>query len=400
MGPKLHHYKDRDFIPMDQLQYFNSPNRIVIGWGARSQISVEANQLKVTRALIVTDRGVQKAGLTEPVEDALDSVGISYLVYDRVQPDPTSLLIDEGAQIFKAEACDLVVGVGGGSSLDTAKGISVLASNTGSIVDYRGINQVPRRGSAMILVPTTAGTGSEVTRALIMTVENEKLKAAVNSVHTLPDVAVVDPELTASMPRGLTAETGIDALTHAIEAFVATNETVFSDLLAEKAIRLLAVNLPRAYADGSDKEARANNALASTLAGMAFMSSFVGGVHALAHSLGANYHIPHGRACGVMLPHVMSFNIPAKPEKFATIAKAMGCEVRGATAEEAGEMAAQAVTKLLKTLGINTRLREYGLSGDSVNILVEGTKSEERFFATNPRKIGTDDVRRIYQAAF
>ena len=252
----------------------------------------------------------------------------------------------------------------------------------------------------MILVPTTAGTGSEVTRALMMTLEGQNLKVAVNSAYALPDVAVVDPELTASMPQGLTAETGIDALTHAVEAFVASNETVFSDMLALKAIEFLGTNLPRAYADGSDQEARTGNALASTMAGMAFMSSFLGGVHALAHSLGANYHVPHGRACGVMLPHVMEFNYPAKPEKFAQIARALGCDTRGADALEASAMAVEAVKKLLQQLGIKSRLRDYGLEQDSLPVLVQGTKSEERFFVTNPRSVSESDIQTIYQNAF
>ena len=383
-----------------RLQYFNAPNRLVAGWGAVGQIGEEAAQLRGSRALIITDQGVARTGLVDPVRQALERAKISFAVYDQVQPDPDSRLIDEAARMFKAEGCDLVVGVGGGSSLDTAKGVSVLAANPGSIVDYRGANQVPRKGAAMILAPTTAGTGSEVTRALVMTIVQENLKAVVNSAHNLPDLALVDPQLTASMPQALTAETGIDALTHAVEAFVANNQTVFSDLLARKAIELLAVNLPLAYTDGSDKEARMGNALASTMAGMAFMSSFLGAVHALAHSLGANYHVPHGRACGVLLPHVMEFNYPANPEKFAELAQALGCDTQGASAMEASAMAVQAVKKLLEQLGIGTRLRDYGLTEECLAVLVKGTKSEERFFVTNPRGISEPDIHAIYQNAF
>lgn len=382
------------------IQTMTAPNKIMIGLGATGQVGTEVKRLGGKRALIVTDKGVLAAGLVKPVTDALEANDIAYVIYDDVQPDPPTRLVDNGTAFLKKEKCDCVIGLGGGSSLDTAKGIALMATNKGNTVDYLGLELVPHKGLPMILMPTTSGTGSEVTRIVVMTDEEKGIKTSFNSVYALPDVAIVDPQQTIGMPAHLTAETGIDAMAHAIEAFVAANSTLFSDMLAEKAIGLLAQYLPMAYAKGSNIKARYNTALGSTLAGMAFMSSFVGAVHGLAHAFGATYHVPHGRACAVMLPHVMRYNIPAAPEKYARIARLLGEDTKGMSMLAAAELSVQAMQKFIAILDVSQRLRDYDVPEDGINKLVEASRSEGRFFIANARDVNEDNVRTIYEQAY
>ncbi len=377
-----------------------SPNKVIFGIGASANVAAEVSGLRGSKVLIVTDPGVVAAGLLESIERSLQADSIAYETYDKVEPEPPSRVIDEGAAIFKAAGCDVIVGVGGGSSLDVAKGISILTANQGRILDYIGLDSVPRKGAPMILVPTTAGTGSEVTRVLVMTDEEQNKKSVVFTPFALPDAAIVDPLLTISMPSVVTADTGADALVHAVEAYVSMNATVFSDLWAEEAIRLIGAYLPIACAKGSNREARYHMSLAATLAGLAFTSGGLGAVHALAYPLGTEYHMTHGRTNAMMLPHVMNFNLPGNPEKYARIAELLGQDTAGLSALEAAPLAVQAVMDLEDAINVSWLLQDYDIDPADIELLVNGAMQQARLFAPNPRDLDEDDVRSIYRQAF
>ncbi len=377
-----------------------SPNKVIFGLGASANAAAEVSCLRGGKVLVVSDPGVIAAGLLESVERSLEEDGIAYEIYDRVEPEPPSGVIDEGAAVFKSAGCDVIVGVGGGSSLDVAKGISILTANPGRILDYIGIDTVPRKGAPMILVPTTAGTGSEVTRVLVMTDEEQNRKSVVFTPFALPDTAIVDPLLTLSMPSVVTADTGVDALVHAVEAYVSMNATVFSDLWAEEAIRLIGTYLPIACAKGSNRDARYYMSLAATLAGLAFTSGGLGAVHALAYPLGTEYHMTHGRTNAMMLPHVMNFNLPGNPGKYARIAELLGQDTAGLSALEAAPLAVKAVTDLEDAINVSWLLQDYDIDPADIDLLVSGAMQQARLFVPNPRDLDEDDVRSIYREAF
>ena len=381
-------------------QVFYSPTKIIVGLNSASQVAQEVKQFGGSRVLIVTDPGVVAADLIAPIASSLNSGDIAYVVYKGVEPEPPSRVIDQGAEIFEAEGCDLILGVGGGSSLDVAKGISILAVNKGRILDYCGIDQVPRNGAPMILMPTTAGTGSEVTRVLILTDEEHNTKNVVFTPYALANAAIVDPLLSLSMPPTVTADTGMDAMVHAIETYVSMNATVFSDILAERAIQLIADYLPVAWAKGSNTDARYHMSLAATLAGMAFGSGGLGAVHALAYPLGTEYHMTHGRTNAIMLPHVMRYNIPGSPERYARIAELMGRDIEGYGLLEAANLAVEAIQELLDTIKVSCQIQDYGIAESDLPILAAGGMKQARLFVPNPRDLSEEDVVSIYKEAY
>lgn len=384
----------------ERVHVFYCPHKILFGLKVARALGSEVLSLGGRRPLVVTDPGVVKAGLLEPVIKSLEQASISYVVFDRVEPEPPARLVDEGAQVLKQEGCDLVIGVGGGSSLDVAKGVSVMATNDGSVLDVCGFDLLKNRGVPKILLPTTAGTGSEVTRVFVITDEKENTKKAVYSPYVLAEVAIVDPSLTLSMPPKVTADTGLDALVHAIETYVSVNATPFSDILAERAIEWIGSYLPMAWAKGSNLTARYYMSLAATVAGMAFASGGLGAVHGLCYPLGTEYHMSHGRSNAIMLPHVMRFNIPGNAEKFARIASLMGRDVEGLSPIEAAEMAVKAVEDLLDAVQVPYRLREYGIPQSDLPKLVAGGMKQTRLFVPNPRDLTEEDVRSIFQEAY
>lgn len=297
----------------------------------------------------------------------------------------------------------MVVGIGGGSSLDAAKGISVMMVNEGSILDVCGPERIPKPGVPLILMPTTSGTGSEATRALVVTDVSDPgapRKNTALSTFLLPKVAIVDPLLTISVPPRITADTGIDALAHAMEAFVSSVATPFSDILAENAIGWIGRYLPVAWAKGSNLEARYFLALSSTLAGMAFASGGLGAVHALAHTLGAEYHLAHGPSISAILLAVMKYNLSGSPQKYAHFAALMGKNTTGLSDFRAAEAAVDAVRELLESMKVPHLLGDYGVPKTDIPKLVQGTMRESRFFALNPRDIREEDLYAIYESAF
>jgi len=386
---------------MDQkIHSFFSPNRVLFGIGASREIGKEAKALGGTKVLIVTDSGVVNSGLVASLRTNLEEAGMKGFLFDRVEPEPSASLVDESAQLAKENGVDVVIGVGGGSSLDIAKGASLLASNPGNVLDYCGLDLIPKRGLPKILVPTTAGTGSEVTRVFVLTDKRDNMKKVVFSNYAIPELALVDPMLTISMPSKVTADTGMDALVHAIETYVSMNATPFSDLLASKAIELIARYLPMAFAKGENIEARYHMSLASLLAGMAFASGGLGAVHALAYPLGTEYHLPHGRTNAIMLPHVMEFNSIGNRSRYALIAEMMGkreviIDLRAGVAK-----AVEAVIQLLDDVQIPYYLKDYGIPKEAIPKLVEGGMRQARLFVPNPRDLRKEDVEAIYTKAW
>lgn len=387
-------------VIFNKAHIFYSPNKIIFGPDAVKSLGSEALQLGAKKVFIVTDPGVAKADLLQPVKSSLESAGIPFVVYDRVEPEPPIRCVKEATDLFLSERCDVVVGLGGGSSLDVGKGVSLLATNRGNLLDIVGIDLVKKRGVPKILIPTTSGTGSEVTRVLVVTDEADNTKKVVNSIYALADVALVDPLLTLSVPPKVTADTGVDALVHAIETYVSVNATPFSDILGEKAIRWIAQYLPTAWAKGSNLEARYFMSLASTVAGMAFASGGLGAVHALAYPVGTEYHLPHGRSNAIMLSHIMKYNLSGNPEKYASIAAFMGKNIEGVSAMRGAVLAIEAVQELLETVQIPYRLRDYGISKKDLPKFVEGAMKFARLFVPNPRDLTEQDVLSIYEAAY
>lgn len=383
-----------------KIHTFYSPNKIILGMNTTSMVPEEILKLGGGRLLLVTDPGVVQAGLSLRVEESLKKENLDYVLYDAVEPEPPARVIDGGADIFKSERCSTILGLGGGSSLDVAKGISLLTTNGGKILDYCGIDRVPQKGAPLMLMPTTAGTGSEVTRVLVLTDEALNLKNVVFTPHALADTAIVDPALTLSMPPKVTADTGMDAMVHAIETYVSMNATVFSDVLAERAIELIARYLPLAWAKGSNSEARYQMSVASTIAGMAFGSGGLGAVHALAYPLGTEYHMTHGRTNAIMLPHVMQYNIGGSPVKYARIAQLMGRDIEGCSPIEAAALSVAAIKELLKATNVSCQIADYGVSKNDMPKLVDGGMKQARLFVPNPRDLSEQDVHSIYEEAF
>jgi alcohol dehydrogenase class IV len=378
---------------------FFSPNKIILGPGSSNLVGHEAKTLGGKKALIVTDQGIIKTGMTEAIKESLLSSNVDVVLFDRVELETPSRLIREGARFARDEKCDVLVALGGGTTLDTTKGISVMAANKGSVLDYVGVNRVPIKGLPKIMIPTTGGSGSEVTRGFGVTDETEKTKKAVSSLYNLADVVILDPLLTLSLPPLLTAETGLDALAHAIEAYVSQGATPFSDLLALEAIRLVGKSLLPAYAKGKTVEARLDMLLAATLAGLAFSSGGLGAVHAFSFVLESDHGMGHARAVAAILPHVMEFNKVGALRKYGSIAVALGEKTEGLSDFHAAGVAVTAVRRMLEATNISSRLSDYGISEDNMPGLVAGTLKQDRLFVSNPRNLTEQDVRNIYLRA-
>ena len=383
---------------MTKLNTFLSPGKIILGNGAASQAGEEVKKLGAGRALIVTDKGVLKAGLVAGVEESLKAQKIEFSIFDKVEAEPPARIMDECAQVVQ-EGYDIIIGIGGGSSMDVAKGASIVATNKGKILDYAGTDKVPGKGVPKILLPTTAGTGSEATRTLVATDETANLKRAIHSDFALADIAIVDPLLTKSMPPVVTADTGMDALVHAIEAYVSFNATPFSDILAIEAIHLIAENLLAAYAKAENMEARFNMAFAATLGGAAFASGGLGAVHAVSNPLGIEYHLSHGRSNAVMLPYVVDYNKTGNLTKYAHIARVMGENTEGLPAYQAAEKLATSLLRLLEALGIPSKISAYGVSKKDIPKLAAGAMKSSHLFVPNPRNLTEEDLKNIYTNA-
>ena len=360
---------------------FQLPTKIVFGVGALGNLGMEMDERGWGSALIVTDKGVREAGLLERVELVLQSYEIEYGVYDRVQPNPTVQVIEEALPLVEGRAA--LIGLGGGSSLDAAKALNVLKTHGGRVLDWEGNDTVPGPCGPLIAIPTTAGTGSEVTFIAQISVPERRQKVPIISRYLAPDLAIVDPELSGTMPPPLTAATGMDALTHAIEAVTSITAQPLADILAFRAIALINEFLPRAVEDGADMAARTGMAFASLIAGIAFNNGWVALAHAIAHALGGLFDLPHGLCCALALPVTMEYNLEARREKYMKIA-----ELLGASGAEDG---IARVEELNKKIGIPSGLRELGVGEDDLaRIAALALADGSTLF--NPREVGEEEM--------
>ncbi|RPH88411.1 MAG: iron-containing alcohol dehydrogenase, partial [Desulfobacteraceae bacterium] len=320
---------------INRITLFRTTKRIVFGLGAIEKIGAEVLGLKKKKVLVVTDPGIVQAGLLEPLKQSLQAAHIPFALFDGVEPDPRLEVVQQCAEMGRKEGVEALIGFGGGSSLDIAKVAAVLLTNEGDLTQFFGIDLIPNPGLPVILIPTTAGTGSEVTPIAILSDTREKLKKGIVSPHLFPEVALLDPQLTVGLPPVVTALTGLDALIHAIESYTSVNAFDLTDHLAFRAMELLYDNIRTAYARGEDLEARSRMLEGSLLAGIAFANAGVTAVHAFAYPIGGEFHVAHGLANSVMLPHVMRFNLLGNLPKFADIGSALGLDTEPLTDKEA-----------------------------------------------------------------
>ena len=375
------------------------PTDIHFGCGTLKSLPEHIHALGGSKAFMVTDRGVEEAGILAKAEHHLQAASIAFTACDRVKPDSGSALIDETAEELKKSGCDVVVGIGGGSSLDTAKAVAALATNPGSALNYVGLHKVRNRPLPMVAIPTTAGTGSEVTLWSVFTDETRAVKVAIGSLMLYPSVALCDPELTLSLPAAMTAATGMDALAHAIECVTNNACQPISASLALKAIELIGANLRSAVLNGRNIEARYAIMLASTMAGMAMNPTRLGLAHALAMPLGSwDLRVPHGVVLAVTLPHVMEFNYLAEPERFVEVARALGAAVYGLPVLEAARRSVEAVRELSRDIGIPKSLSGFGVREEHVGKVVEEAIKSGNV-PVNPRRADADDLARILRQA-
>jgi alcohol dehydrogenase class IV len=386
---------------IDNLKKFGIKTKVFFGRGGISNLGEIAKQTGGRKYLLVGDPGLEKHGLLEPVRESLSSAGLTGKEFLEVEPEPYLDGADNAAAIGKELGADLVVGVGGGSTMDTAKAAAILITNGGAAEDYLGLEQVPNPGVLTIMIPTTSGTGAEVTFTAVFTNRETKAKGGINSSHMFPEVALLDPELTMTLPPDVTAATGMDALTHAVESVTSRSSTIFTEALALTAIRLISENLRRAVFRGTeDIEARENMLLGSLLGGLALADAGVGAAHALAYPLGGNYRVPHGLANAILIPHVMEFNLPAAVRHFALVAAAMGEAVEGLPPRQAAASAVYAVSGLCDDIGIPESLSELGIPREDIPMLVQGALTVTRPVENNPRTLGAEEAQGIYENAF
>lgn len=358
----------------------------------------QVGELGFKKALIVTDKVLGQIGIVKKVTDVLDNKNIEYAIYDETKPNPTVKNVNDGLALLKEKECDFVISLGGGSAHDCAKGIALLATNGGEIKDYEGVDKSKKPQLPMVGINTTAGTGSEMTLFAIITDEERHIKMALVDKHLTPIIAVNDPMLMLAMPKSLTAATGMDALTHAIEAYVSTSATPITDACAEKAIELISNYLVNAVENGQDVEARDMMAYAEYLAGMAFNNASLGYVHAMAHQLGGFYNLPHGVCNAILLPHVQEYNKATSASRLAKIAKIMGRNIEGLTDEQGADLCIDMIKSLSQTIGIPEGLGVLGVKESDFETLATNALNDACSL-TNPRKGNLEDVIAIFKKA-
>ncbi len=344
------------------LTTFNVPPTIIVGAGASRELPTQIKRLRATRVLLVTDRFFEQNGLAAHVVQLLDQEGIAAHVVADVQPDPTVGNVQAGLQAYHASQAEAIVALGGGSPIDAAKAIAILTTNPEPLSQYAGYHNIPNAGAPLIVIPTTAGTGSEVTKVAVITDTERDVKMMILDLHLLATVALVDYELTMSMPRGLTAFVGVDTLTHGIEAYVSRKANGLTDPIALSCIRLVASHLATAWNESGNRTAREAMALAACQGGMAFSNSSVCLVHGMSRPIGAVFHLPHGLSNAVLLPTVTRFSLSGAPQRYATIARTMGVALE----QDSDEAAGQTLVDGLEALNVRLAIPRLGacLGGD------------------------------------
>jgi alcohol dehydrogenase len=382
----------------DQTFGFFIPTVSLMGVGCSKETGAQAKALGATNLLIVTDSGLAKLGVADKIKAQLEEVGLKAVVFDGAEPNPTDKNVAAGVDVYKKNKCDGIVSLGGGSAHDCAKGVGMVIGNGGTIRDYEGVNKTTKPMPPFLAINTTAGTASEMTRFCIITNTDTHVKMALVDWRCTPNIAINDPLLMVGMPPALTAATGMDALTHAVEAYVSTIATPITDACALQAIKLVAKFLSPAVANGQNIEARDRMAYAEYLAGMAFNNASLGYVHAMAHQLGGFYNLPHGVCNAILLPQVCDFNLIACTERFADIAVALGENVKTLSTLEAAEKGIAAIRKLAKSVGIPAGLAELGVKEADLKTMALNAQ-KDACMLTNPRTATLDQVIGMYKAS-
>ena len=379
---------------------FKITQRVINGVGSFAKLPEEVTAIGGTRVLLVTDPFLSKNGLAGKVVEMLKEQGIATEIFDGVEPDPSVEVVEIAGQKGRDFKADSVVGIGGGSTLDTAKVCSVLISNPDqSARDMLGVNNVKKPGVPTVLLPTSAGTGSEVTDLAILSDNVAKLKIGVASRYLIPTTVLLDPELTVSLPPSATAASGLDALIHAMEAYTSVNATPLTDLFAEQAIKLIAPNLRSAWSRGDRLDVREAMLTGSLYAGIAFGNAGVTAVHAFAYPIGAEFHIPHGVANSIMLVPVFRFNMNGNLTRFAKIAEFLGEDTSRDTPKEAAEKVIRHLVELIDDLKVTRHLADYGVKAEHVADLARGVLEVKRILANNCRNLDYENACAIYTEA-
>lgn len=395
---------------------FCTAARLLFGNGAVRGLGLVAQRLKLQRIFLITDPALINAGVLDPVKTSLTSAGIEVQVFDGGEPEPSLEAVESARKSAHEFQPDGILGLGGGSNMDLAKTTAMLLAHGGNIRDYIGYDEIPGPVLPLICLPTTSGTGSEVSSAAVLTDHENKLKIAVLSPYLRPTVALVDPELTVTCPKGATAASGIDALTHAIEAYLATaysdlaaepgqflpyeGKHLLGDCLAERAIRLIAEHLVTAVNEPDNLEARHGMALGATIAGMSFSNCGVGLVHAMEYPLGGTLHVSHGEGNGLLLPHVMRYELPARVNELVAIHEYLGGDNSGLSSEAAANGAIAKVEALQQAIGIRTQIRELGGTEEHLSAFAAKAFSIKRLMDITPRDVTEADILEVYRAAY
>jgi alcohol dehydrogenase class IV len=371
---------------------------ILSGCGVRSLVGRSAINLGARRVLLVTDPGVEAVGWASEVADSLEAAGIPITVFDGVTPNPRASQVHAGAEVYAACGANAIVVVGGGSPVDCAKGIGIVAANGGSILDYEGVDRIPAAIPPLLCVPTTAGASADASQFAIITDEAARTKIAIVSKTLVPDLTLLEPYVMTTKPSALTADTGIDTLCHAVEAYSSTAASPFTDHLALEAIRTLVVHLPRCLEHPRDLEARAAVQQACLFAGLAFSNASLGAVHAMAHALGGRRDLPHGECNAILLPHVAAWNFQAAPTRLRRVAAALGLDLDGLPDSEAAARLRDGLSSFARGVGITATLGGAGVRPEHLVELAQ-TALEDPCMATNPRIPTEADIVGIFAAA-
>ena len=378
---------------------FTGARKIVFGCGSVSGLAAHVRDLRSKKPFVAIDGNLANLGMRDKITEMFDREGMKAVLYDGVLPEPPLEQADEGARLALKGKCDIVIGIGGGSAMDVAKAVAVVAAHGAEAKDFLGLNRVPGPGLPTIMVPTTAGTGSEVTFTAVFVRPDLRKKEGMNSVYMYPDLALLDPELTLSLPPQPTAASGMDALCHAIESYTSVIASPASEMFSLEAIRLIAENLRTCVHNGKDLEAREAQLLGSLYAGIGLANAGVGAAHSLSYPLGGKYGISHGVANTLMLPRIMEYNLPGALEKFALVAEVMGENTEGLSVRDAAMLAVEAVDALIEDCGIATGLEELGIPEEDFPEMARVAMTVARPLENNPRKVTLEDAIEIYRTA-
>ncbi|MGM0901180.1 MAG: iron-containing alcohol dehydrogenase [Bacillota bacterium] len=371
---------------------------VIFGRQSLQQVGESCLRLGAKKVFIVSDPGVSEAGWLDLVIDSCREAGLSYSCFSDITTNPKDYEAEQGASIYKEQECDAIIGIGGGSVIDIAKAVAILATNGGEISDYEGVDRIEVPLPPLVMAGTTAGSGSEVSQFSVIVNSEKKKKMTIVSKSLVPDIAIIDPETLSTKTAHLTASTGLDVLTHAIEAYVSIAATPMTDVHARNAIKLVAENLRPSVASKLNSEAKENMAMASLQAGLAFSNAILGAVHAMSHSIGGRYPMLHGDVNAVLLPYVMKFNLLAAPRKFQEIAKLLGENIEGLSPSEAGKKAIENVKQLSLDIGAPQRLSEMGFEEEMIAAISE-LALNDACMITNPRDISAADVEALLKKA-